>query len=39
LIEEVMQIELLSLVIWFPIVGGILVLATGGEQNAPVARY
>ena len=33
-----MQIELLSLVIWFPIVGGILVLATGGEQNAPVAR-
>jgi NADH-quinone oxidoreductase subunit M len=34
----VIQIELLSLVIWFPIVGGILVLATGGEQNAPVAR-
>ena len=33
-----MQIELLSLVIWFQIVGGILVLATGGEQNAPVAR-
>jgi NADH-quinone oxidoreductase subunit M len=33
-----MQIELLSLVIWFPIVGGILVLATGGEQNAPAAR-
>ena len=33
-----MQIELLSLVIWFPIVGGILVLATGGEQNAPIAR-
>ena len=33
-----MQIELLSLVIWFPILGGILVLATGGEQNAPVAR-
>ena len=33
-----MQIELLSLVIWFPIVGGILVLATGGGQNAPVAR-
>ena len=33
-----LQIELLSLVSWFPIVGGILVLATGGEQNAPVAR-
>ena len=33
-----LHIELLSLVIWFPIVGGILVLATGGEQNAPVAR-
>ena len=33
-----LKIELLSLVIWFPIVGGILVLATGGEQNAPVAR-
>ena len=33
-----LQIELLSLVIWFPIIGGILVLATGGERNAPIAR-
>jgi len=29
---------LLSLVIWLPIVAGILVLATGGDRNAPYAR-
>jgi len=29
---------LLSLVIWTPIIGGILVLATGGDKNAPEAR-
>jgi len=29
---------LLSLVIWTPIVGGILVLATGGDKNASEAR-
>jgi len=29
----------LSLVIWLPIVGGMLVLATGDDRNAPVARY
>ena len=30
--------KLLSLVIWFPILGGVLVLASGGERNASVAR-
>ena len=29
---------LLSLVIWTPIVGGVLVLATGGDKNATEAR-
>jgi len=29
---------LLSLVIWTPIIGGLLVLATGGDKNAPEAR-
>lgn len=29
---------LLSLVIWVPIFGGLLVLATGGDKNAPEAR-
>ena len=29
---------LLSLVIWVPILGGFLVLATGGDKNAPEAR-
>ncbi|MBP81545.1 MAG: NADH-quinone oxidoreductase subunit M [Acidiferrobacteraceae bacterium] len=30
--------HLLSLVIWFPVLGGILVLSTGSDRNAPVAR-
>ncbi len=29
---------LLSLAIWIPIVGGLLVLATGSDRNAPLAR-
>ena len=29
---------LLSLAIWVPIVGGLLVLATGADRNAPMAR-
>ena len=29
----------LSLVIWTPIVAGLLVLATGGDQRAPLARW
>ena len=29
---------ILSLVIWLPIIGGILVLATGSDQRAPLAR-
>ena len=29
---------LLSLAIWIPIVAGFLVLATGGDRNAPMAR-
>ena len=33
-----MSSYLLSLATWWPIVGGILVLATGGDQNAPIAR-
>lgn len=28
----------LTLCIWFPIAGGVLVLATGGDRNAPLAR-
>ncbi len=31
--------HLLSLVIWLPIVGGILVLLTGDDKNAPLARW
>ncbi|MDH3670940.1 MAG: NADH-quinone oxidoreductase subunit M [Gammaproteobacteria bacterium] len=31
--------HLLSVCIWLPIVGGIVVLATGGDQNATAARY
>ncbi|KPK11339.1 MAG: NADH:ubiquinone oxidoreductase subunit M [Acidithiobacillales bacterium SG8_45] len=30
---------LLSLVIWLPIVGGVLVLLTGDDKNAPIARW
>lgn len=30
--------NLLSIVIWLPIVGGMLVLATGGDENAAIAR-
>ena len=30
--------HLLSVVIWLPILGGILVLGTGGDHNAPIAR-
>ena len=29
----------LSLVIWLPIIGGVLVLATGDDRNAATARY
>jgi NADH-quinone oxidoreductase subunit M len=29
---------ILSLVIWLPIIGGVLVLATGSDQRAPLAR-
>ena len=29
---------LLSLVIWVPIIGGCLVLATGNDKHAPIAR-
>jgi len=28
----------LSLAIWIPILGGLLVLATGSDRNAPLAR-
>lgn len=30
--------HLLSVVIWLPIAGGVLVLGTGGDHNAPMAR-
>ncbi|TAJ79459.1 MAG: NADH-quinone oxidoreductase subunit M [Gallionellaceae bacterium] len=30
---------LLSVAIWLPIIFGVLVLATGNDRNAPVARY
>jgi len=30
--------NLLSIAIWLPIVGGLVVLATGGDERAPVAR-
>lgn len=30
---------LLSLIIWLPILIGIVVFATGGDQNAPIARW
>ncbi len=32
------QYPLLSLAIWVPILGGLLVLATGSDRNAPLAR-
>ncbi|MDX1489447.1 MAG: hypothetical protein R3268_14650, partial [Acidiferrobacterales bacterium] len=28
----------LSIAIWLPIFGGVVVAATGGDQNAPLAR-
>ncbi|WP_028449162.1 NADH-quinone oxidoreductase subunit M [Chitinibacter tainanensis] len=31
--------NLLSLAIWLPVVAGLVVLATGGDKNAPVARW
>ena len=31
--------SLLSLVIWVPIVAGVIVLATGSDRNAPLARW
>ncbi len=31
--------HLLSLLIWFPVVGGVLVLATGGDRHAVAARW
>ena len=31
--------NLLSLLIWFPVVGGVLVLATGGDRRAMTARW
>lgn len=31
--------HLLSLLIWFPVVGGVLVLATGGDRRAVAARW
>jgi NADH-quinone oxidoreductase subunit M len=33
-----MVAHLLSIAIWLPILGGIAVLATGGDDNAPLAR-
>ncbi len=33
-----MEAHLLSLVIWTPIIGGLLVLATGGDERASIAR-
>ena len=33
-----MNAPLLSLAVWVPILAGLLVLATGGERNAPLAR-
>ncbi|MDO9598042.1 MAG: NADH-quinone oxidoreductase subunit M [Azoarcus sp.] len=32
------DIPLLSLAVWVPIIGGLLVLATGSDRNAPLAR-
>ena len=34
-----MNANLLSLAIWVPIVAGLLVLASGGERNAPMQRW
>ena len=33
-----MSYPLLSLAIWVPIVAGVIVLATGADKNAPLAR-
>ena len=38
LIPSMLQGQLLSLVIWLPILSGIMVLATGGDQKAALAR-
>jgi NADH-quinone oxidoreductase subunit M len=35
---EMTDYPLLSIAIWLPIVGGLLVLATGSDRNAPTAR-
>ena len=34
-----MSSHLLSLAIWVPIVGALVVLATGSDRNAPIARW
>lgn len=34
-----MSYPLLSLAIWIPIVAGLIILATGSDRNAPLARY
>ncbi len=34
----VLDQHMLSLVIWLPVLGGVLVLASGSDRNAPVAR-
>ena len=33
-----MQNHLLSILIWLPILGGIMILGTGGDERAPIAR-
>ena len=33
-----MQSHLLSILIWLPIISGVLVLGTGGDERAPIAR-
>ena len=38
-VDEPLNEHLLSLLIWFPVVGGILVLATGGDRRAMTARW
>ena len=33
------DLPLLSIVIWLPIIGGLIVLATGANKNSPIARW
>ena len=36
---NILDTHLLSLAIWIPVIAGVVVLATGSDKNAPLARW